>query len=174
MAYKEVTDMQTDSIINLGGKDKKTGKPNPVSIEGYYLGATVLEGGKYGPSTKHVFSTAKGNVGVWGRGNLNGKLGSVTQGTMTLVNFEGMKDIPGKNPMYNYKVKHDPSNTIEVDAASTPADTEDAYSDSAYDQETAEDEDTLLDEDVPLAKVVAASATAANKAKVQALLGKRK
>lgn len=126
MAFQEVTSLDATTVIALGKTDKKTGKPYPKTIEGYYLGNRKVDG-KLGESTLHVFQTQKGNVGVWGTTDLNKKLSSVPVGTMSKAEFTGMTPTP-RGAMHTYKVMKDSDNTIEVSAASQYAqpDQEDA------------------------------------------------
>lgn len=113
MAYEEVVDLDCDTVIKLGGTDKKTGKKNPTEIEGYYLGARTVPNkkSKTGKGLIHVFKTPSGNTGVWGTTHLDRSLSQVIAGVMTLVTFKGMKETPN-NPMYYYGVKFDNSNRL--------------------------------------------------------------
>lgn len=114
MAYQKVQDLSTDTVIRLGGVDTKSGVKNPSSIEGYYLGARVVET-KGGTAVIHTFQTPKGNVGVWGTKYLNDTLPQV-RGAMTLVNYLGKKSIPnsGGKTKHMYDIQRDLENTIEV------------------------------------------------------------
>lgn len=116
MAYEEVQDLGTDTVTAIGGSNKKTGKANPTSIEGYFIGSRDVPSSmsKTGLAKIHVFKTAKGNEGVWGKTDLDIKLASVPIGTMTLVKFDRMQVTKGKQPMYKYKVSVDRDNIIEV------------------------------------------------------------
>ena len=38
MGFQELNGLDADVTISLGGVNRKTGKPNPVKVEGYYLG----------------------------------------------------------------------------------------------------------------------------------------
>lgn len=173
MAFTQVQDLNADNSTPIGGVNRKTGKKNPISIEGYYLGSRKVEN-KLGESHLHVLQTSTGNQGVWGKTDMDRKLLSVTPGTMVRITYTGMQETKNA-PMYKYKVEVDKENTIEVDTQtlSTPSDSDDSYSDSAYEADVSDDEDTDGDDYVALPQVVAAT-TAANKAKVQALLGKKK
>lgn len=133
MGYQEIADLDCDVTIQLGGINKKTGKKNPERIEGYFIGSKVVDNAKSktGNSKLHIFQTQKGNVGVWGKTNLDFKLGQAKPGLMTLVTFSGMKETKN-NPMYTYKVQQDKTNFIEVAA---PSDTENTGADEAPDQE---------------------------------------
>lgn len=116
MAFKTLPSLETDTIIGIDGKrDKKTGKVNPTSIEGYYLGGKKIEDGKNkrGYYYIHVFLTPDGNTGVWGKTNLDNQLTQVTPGTMVRASF--VKMVPTKNgEMYKFKVEVDTDNTTDV------------------------------------------------------------
>lgn len=172
MGYKEVASLEADVTIALGGKNRKTGKTNPTEVEGYYLGNRKVTDTKKksGFSYIHFFQTANGNIGVWGKTDLDRKLLTVTPGTMTLASFDRMVETPN-GEMYRYKVAVDTDNTIVVAAPSSDAGlTEDGNDDSgSYSADSASSED---DEDAAQEEALAA---AARKAKVEALLnGARK
>lgn len=118
MAFKTIQDLDCEVVVALGGKDEN-GKANPTQVEGYYLGfrrvASKLS--KSGFANIHVFQTEEGNVGVWGKTNLDQKLLAATPGTMIRATFTGTKPIPGKKAMYMYKVEIDEENKIEVNLA---------------------------------------------------------
>lgn len=115
MGFKEITSLDAENTISLGGYNKKLRKENPTEVEGYYLGSRKVTSTKnsQGFSSLHVFQTAEGNLGVWGKTDMDRKLGQVTVGTMTKVEFTGMKATKN-NDMYTYKVQVDSDNTIEV------------------------------------------------------------
>jgi hypothetical protein len=112
MGFKEVASLDAEKTIALGGVDKKTGRKNPTSVEGYYLGSRTVES-KKGESKIHFFQTEKGNLGVWGKTDSNRKLGAVTPGTMTRISFDKMQETPN-GEMYKYKVEIDSDNVIDV------------------------------------------------------------
>lgn len=166
MAFRTVTDLSADTTISLGGVNKKTGKKNPNEIEGYYLGSRRIEDRKKksGESFIYVFQTPKGNVGVWGKTDLDRKMGEVLRGQMTRVAFDKMVPTPNGD-MYKYKVEIDDENTIEVSPSSIfspePGGSGFGTSDDAYE----EDEEQQAE-----AERIAAE----RKAKVQSLLNKSK
>lgn len=174
MAYKEITDLDTDTIIALGGYNKKEGKANPTQIEGYFLGSKTVESkkSKTGTCQIHVFETAKGKVGVWGKTNLDRKLSRSVLGHMTLVLQAGTK-VTEFGEMYLYTVKQDSENSIEVSAA--PAAAQSEASDYSSDEEDGED---LSDEVAPTRatapRVPASTPSAASRARVQALVNKNR
>lgn len=166
--YKEVTDLSADNVISLGGTNRNTGKANPKSIEGYYLGKKQVADKKKqsGFSYIYIFQTPKGNVGVWGKTDLDRKMNQATPGTMVRASHVGMQATPN-GEMYKYKVEVDSDNTIEVTADS---------SDSVVQDDGPGDEDeieaTSDEEDAEVQTAVLSAA--ARKAKVDALLkGKR-
>lgn len=115
MGFKKLQDLNTENIIALGGFNKKAKKDNPTEVEGYYLGSRVVANtkNKSGKAYIHVFQTPKGNIGVWGKTDMDQKLIQVTPGTMTKVEFSGMKDTKN-GEMYVYDVSVDDEQTIEV------------------------------------------------------------
>jgi hypothetical protein len=144
MAYKEVSDLNADETISLGGTNTKTGKPNPTKVEGYYLGSRQVadKKKKSGLSFIYIFQTPKGNVGVWGKTDLDRKMLSVTPGYMVLASFDRMVPTPNGS-MYKYKVQVDSENTIEVVGNEIAAanddsgvESDDAQSDSYESQES--------------------------------------
>ena len=183
MAFKEVSSLDADTTIALGGMNKKTGKPNPTKIEGYFIGSKDVET-DFGPAKLHVFQTDKGNVGVWGKTDLNRKLASAPEGAMVRATQNGTVKVPGRNPMYKYKVEVDTENTIEVASATeTPTDYADENEsnfpsqevDDYYEETEVDSEEDLLDEVAPTRPVAAKKAAvpdAARQAKVNALLNR--
>lgn len=113
--FTEVADLDCSVTTALGGTDKKTAKANPTCIEGYYIGTrqVVSPKSKTGFASLHVLQTQKGNVGVWGKTNLDQKMLAAKPGQMIRATFVGM--VPTKNnPMYKYKLEIDANNTIDV------------------------------------------------------------
>lgn len=179
MAFKEVQDLGTDTVIAIGGFNKKTRKDNPTGIEGYYLGSRSVTSAKSkgGKAKIHVFQTPKGNVGVWGKTDLDQKLGSVTPGTMTQVKFDKM--VPSKNgEMYKFKVAVDTENTIEVTAAAATeetTETSDYNTDADYDTGPVDEETDEADAELEAQQAAASLAAAKERqARVQAQINKRK
>lgn len=179
MGFTEVSSLDADVTIALGGKNKKTGKSNPKSIEGYYLGTRKVESkkGKNGLASLHFIQTSEGNVGVWGKTDLDRKLASVTPGTMIRATHTGMQATPN-GEMYKYKVEVDSDNTIDVAGLQVSEDSGDEGYEESEDKEDDADnfessEDTEDEEEsVPL---VASKQKQDRKALVQSLLkGKNK
>lgn len=178
MAFKQVNDLNPDNTISLGGSNRKTGKANPTQVEGYYMGSRKVDDKKKksGFSYIHVFQTAKGMLGVWGKTDMDRKVTSVTPGTMTRVTATGTRPTPNGD-MYIFKVELDDENTIEVVGNLNDANTEDAN--EAGDNEVSADYGThSIDEEEQFEDTTAAAQLAAEqaskKARVQALLSKNK
>lgn len=182
MSFKEVASLDADVTTALGGVNKKTGKANPTSIEGYYLGTKTVESkmSKDGTAKLHLLQTEKGNIGVWGKTDLDRKISQVDAGVMIRITQNGKINIPGRNPMYKFKVEVDTENTIEPPAQEATQDdaASESYSSASGTSYGEEDlgEDLLPDEvevSRPVAPVRAASAPdAARQAKVKELLAK--
>jgi hypothetical protein len=181
MGYEKITDLSCDTVVKLGGVDEKTGKKNPTTMEGYYLGARKVQSSN-GESVIHVFQTAKGNMGIWGSADTNTKLGSAKLGRMTLVEFQGKVKIGGGKTKNRFDVSQDPDLNIAVSTPPTSAsassnsndgDYESNYSDddSGYEaSETLEDE-TEEEEEAP---APAAKAKPPVNAKIQDILNRGK
>lgn len=154
MALVKRPDLGTETVTQLGGINAKTGKPNPKSVEGYYLGFKATDS-DFGPGKLHIFQTAQGNVGVWGKTNSNRQLTSDLVGNMVKLVFTGMgKASKGRKPPYNYEVYEDKSDTIEVApaAASTFGDNQESNDDTSadevdYSQDESEDSDVTTEEE---------------------------
>lgn len=113
MSFKPIADLDCETTIQIGGKDKKTNKPNPKSLEGYYIGSKPITT-KFGPGKIHIFQTENGNVGVWGKTDMDNKLATVNPGRMVRLAFTGTVPSKKGNPMWKYKVEVDEDNQIEV------------------------------------------------------------
>ncbi len=177
MAYEKVSDLSTDTVVKLGGLNSKTGKPNPTTIEGYFLGSREVKS-ETGISVIHIFQTPKGNEGIWGTADINNKLAQLTPGTMTLVNYKEKRKLAGGKTKHVYDVMFDKENTIEV---VTPKSQTFAQPNSDADEEyvnqhTGSAVETLEEDNSQDEEVVAleAASAAARKAKVQALLNKNR
>lgn len=184
MAFKQVQDLDSEYTIALGGVDKN-GKQNPKSVEGYYLGKRKVESAmaKSGFANLHFFQTEDGNIGVWGKTNLDQKLANVTPGTMVRATHTGMQRIPGKRDMFKYSVEVDDDNTIQINlSSSSESSVDDSSPMDADDSLDADDDlgadDTPADEIPPArAKPPVRAAQPPSKeqqAKVKGLLGQRK
>lgn len=182
MGFKQVQSLDADNVIALGGKNNKTGKANLTSVEGYYVGSRKVESkkAKKGFAYIHILQTNKGNLGVWGKTNLDQKLLLVTPGTMVKLTFTGTKPTPN-GPMYVYKVEQDTENTIEVDdlsAAEEDTDSLDASDDGTgqedYSQPEEEQEEEVEEAAPPARPALSASSRASRREEVKNMIGKRK
>lgn len=168
MGFKEVNAVDSSVSISLGGINRTTGKPNPTQIEGYYLGVKAIPSlmAKSGSTNLYILQTPKGNVGVWGKTDLDRKMLGVDAeaGYMIRISYTGTKPIPGKNSMHTFKVEVDESNTLNAEEfnAATAAD------DSGFE----DDVPTNFDEVEPEYPVAAQAAATTNPAKARALLSK--
>jgi hypothetical protein len=174
VAFKQVEDLNPDTVVSLGGSNRKTGKKNPDVIEGYYLGKRVVSDPKKksGQSFIYVLRTAKGDKGVWGKTDMDRKMGSAVVGAMLRISHTGMATTPN-GEMYKYKVEIDTDNTIEVTGAVSASEpnTDEGYAADISEIETYSDEDTSEDEDQAQQLALAA---AERKAKTLALLNRNK
>lgn len=181
MGFTEIVSLEADQTISLGGSNRKTGKKNPTSVEGYYLGSKQVPDAKKqsGKSYIHIFQTPKGNVGVWGKTDMDRKLLSCTPGTMLRISHTGMRATKN-GEMYVYKVEQDQDNTIEVASSGNSGfDTESTSGNSDF-EAASEDigEEAFDEEEAPEAiqtpVVSLAGDAAARRAKVAAMLNKRR
>ena len=182
MAFQEAQDLGCETTIRLGGTDKKTGKSNPKSAEGFYVGSRRVTT-KFGPSWVHVLQTSKGNVGIWGKTDLDSKLLAITKGTMVRLTYTHSVPSNKGNDLMKYKVEFDKDNTIEVSDAAATEDSgssedgdyadNDGETDEPLEEESAPDEQPVSRPHPP--KAAAKVPNAAQQARVQALLngGKR-
>jgi hypothetical protein len=115
MAFQKVSDLNAETTISLGGTNRKTGKKNPTNAEGYYLGKKQIvdDKKKSGFSYIYFLQTPKGNVGVWGKTDMDRKMGQVKPGTMLRIEFVGMQATKN-GEMYKYDVMQDLDNVIPV------------------------------------------------------------
>lgn len=181
MAFKEVVSLDCDIDYAIDGRmNKKTGKKNPTSIEGFFLGTKTVPGSKYGDSTLHVFSTPDGNTGIWGKTDLNRKLRGVEPGLLVRAELTGKKNT-SNGEMYTFRVQVDKEQSIEVGGLETHAATESApsfSSDDDFNQEfedsEAEVEETALPPRAVAPKQPAQTPSLDQQAQVRALLSKRK
>jgi hypothetical protein len=169
MSLEEVVSLEADVTYSLGKLNKKTGKVDPKTVEGYYLGFRKVEN-RLGESQIHFFKTEKGNVAIWGSTDLNRKLQSVKLGNMTKAEFVGMKETP-KGDMRSFKVYQDRTNFIEVDEnlSASPV-----IEDADEDDEVVNDEDDSQDVYLPQGINTVQLSASERQAKVQALLNKNK
>lgn len=117
MGYERVVSMNFDKTIGMGGVDKKTGKPRPTRIEGFYLGKTSVTI-KDKPTTVYGFLTPEGTVGVYEKEGLRREMLGAKVGLMTLVVQEGMRPT-NHQPMYIFEVSQDKTRSIDVNSSET-------------------------------------------------------
>lgn len=167
MAFKTVTDLGTETAISLGGRDKKTGKENPKSITGYFLGSRDVASkfSSTGLAKMHVFQTPKGNIGVFGKTDLDRKLGTVTPGAMTRVTQNGSVPTNKGNDMLKFQVEVDLEDVIDVSAPDAVTSDRDSGTEETY-----EDDVDQLPEPV---RTAPRAPDASQKARVQALLNRK-
>lgn len=174
MGFKSIADLDCDVAYALGGVNKETGKPNPKTAEGYYIGFKVTDG-KYGPGKLYILQTESGNIGIFGKTNLDQKMTAVTPGVMVRISLNGTVPTNKGNDMIKFKVEVDEDNTIEVNTA--PNATETTF-EEANNEETYQEQDDLEETEeaiAPVAKAPARAASApdaARQKKVQELLGR--
>lgn len=182
MAFKTVQSLDADVTVSLGGFNKRTGKANPKTIEGYFLGTkkTVSKKSKSGFADLHILQTSQGNVGVWGKTDMDRKMRSVTPGVMVRITHAGMQ--PTLNgEMYKFTVEHDDENALDVSELTSPEaaqeEEETAQNVGSFDssaEEYSDEEETALDEAPPARatapRAPAKTADSARQAQVQALL----
>ncbi len=193
MAFKKVMDLGTPTAYGLGElKEKKN--PNkgkhPSQIEGYLLGFKDIPSkfSKTGFAKLWVFQTAQGNVGIFGKTDLDGKLNGVTLGTMTRATRTGSVPTNKGNDMITFSVEVDEENTVDVGSISQGEDHDDGTSsndDLDNSQYADEPEESDVDaEEAPVDEVpppraqpprqIAKAPDADRQAKVNALLNRNR
>jgi hypothetical protein len=176
MAFKAVLDLNAEVTISLGGINKKTGKANPKSVEGYYLGKKSIEDRKKksGVSYIYILQTDKGNVGVWGKTDMDRKMLSVREGEMIRITHSGMAKT-ANGDMYKYTVEVDSENTIQVLGSSSVSSSSDDEAPSYdYDEELDSSNDEEDEEISYAASKASELAASERRAKAAALLSKNK
>lgn len=181
MAFQKLPSLESEQTIALGGVNKKTGKQNPSTITGFYLGSKEVKSdmSSTGKCLVHIFQTEEGNTGVWGKTNLDRALATAPVGTLLQVNFTGLQKNPlkGRSPAYLFEVLADSEQTISVGALATPNRPEPLDEDSyAEDNFVESDEEDDVDQAPPFRaaapKQAARTPSAEQQARVQALLSK--
>lgn len=166
MAFKVVNSLDADITYALGKRNKQTGKTDPETAEGYYLGSRTTDTGKFGPSKLHFLKTPKGNVGVWGKTDMDKKLSDVIPGTMIRISTNGSRETKF-GIQHLFKVEVDNDNVLEgyvgpLQSEPVPYDNDDANS------EVDDTEDDSQNATLALAEQQASAA------RVQALLDKNR
>lgn len=175
MAFKQISDLSAEVTISLGGTNKKTGKSNPKSVEGYYLGKREVEDRKKKSGVSYIYflQTSKGNLGVWGKTDMDRKLTSVKEGEMIRITHTGMQ-ATANGDMYKYSVEVDSDNTIEIVGAGSSANAQDEDDGPSFDTAEGIDEDEDNSHEAEERTQQAALSAAERQAKVKALLSKNK
>lgn len=145
MAFKEVVSLECENTTALGGINKKTGRANPTKAEGYFLGSKEVESkkSKNGKAKIHVLQTSDGNLGVWGKTDLDRKMLTVAAGAMIRITQNGKTPTPNGD-MYKYKVEVDTENTIDVGGLSSPT--------AVYEGTQIEEDSELTEDDLSFAQ----------------------
>lgn len=181
MSFQEVLNLDAEVTTALGGFNKKTGQKNPTQVEGYYIGTRKVKSKKArsGYDNLHILQTVEGNLGVWGKTDLDHKMTNVKPGVMIRITQSGKRATPNGD-MYKFRVEFDNSNTIDVSAlsetSSTSEETYDSSASESYDSSSSDEDDAAFTADEVLpAKAVApkkpmATPDAARQARVQAIL----
>lgn len=132
MAFTEIASLDTDVTTQIGGVNKKTGKKNPTTVEGYYLGSKKIDSkkSKSGYAYLHILQTPKGNIGVWGKTDMDRKLTTIEAGTMVRITFDKMVPTPNGD-MYKFKVEADSANKADVSGLSEAVETGNEEGDGA-------------------------------------------
>lgn len=181
MGFQKVTSLDADITYALGKKNKQTGKADPSSVEGYYIGNREVDT-KLGKTKLHIFQTPKGNIGIWGGTDMNRKLSQVALGSMARVTAAGKKPTP-RGDMNVFNVEVDKENSIEVSAGDfssneSMGDNSDQIDSSAFSDDDSDADDSESDfdaDDSPRSQSHIGGLTAAQRQeKVQALLNKNK
>jgi hypothetical protein len=177
MSYITKFDGRTDKTIKVGGEG------NPSFVEGYFLGSKDTES-DYGPGKLHLFQTAEGIVGVWGKTRMNTLLTEDHRGQMVLLSFTGMiaPTKKGRRPSYGYQLKYNPKDTIDVANINVNAESasasDDDESESQYVSDDTNDNVEEIVETAPVRPVAparpATTPSPAKQAALQALLNKNK
>ncbi len=178
MALKAVPNFSSNIEVKIGGVDKKTGKPNPTSVKGYYLSTSVNPNGKYGVSKSHFLQTPRGVELIWGKKNMDKQIEQYAKpGMMIEINYTGMRDTP-KGAMHTFELKVDEDDTIDVvlprtnsaqaDTANGGTDEEDNYENDDAEEETSDDTGYSAPSRQP------AVAAAASRTSLQEVMNRRK
>lgn len=166
MAFKEVSSLNADKTIAIGGFNKKERKDNPTSAQGYYLGTKTVPSSLSASGTAeiHFLQTPQGNLGIWGKTDLNRKMAGVTSGNLIRITFTGTQASKKGSDMYVYKVEVDADDSIEVAPTASSLETQ-TYNDNPNAEFDGEDEEYE-------APKKANTPDAARQAKVKELLNK--
>lgn len=172
MSFKAVQSLDAETTTALGGINKQTRKANPTTVEGYYLGTRQVDSkkSKSGKADIHFLQTPKGNLGVWGKTDLDRKIRTVPVGTMVRVSVLPDKVPTPNGDMYKFLVELDDTNVIEVGDLNSAYNAAGAEGDDSIDQDDLDPASEPEIEDVPLAASKVAAEAAAKADRVQSLL----
>lgn len=172
MGFKELSSLDADITVSIGGTNRKTGKKNPTKLEGYYLGYRTVDSprSKTGKSNLYIFQTPEGNVGVWGKTDLVRRMSTAQAGSMTRITANGTLATPN-GEMYRYKVEQDPDNAIDVSGYTSQSESTSSY-DGGEEGDSEESYGGTEDgeESIPAPAAAAAADASNRRAKLEALL----
>lgn len=188
MAFQDFSNPRPEKWVTLGGRNKETGKPNPTTAKGYYLGSFESQNkfNKDKKNTNLVLMTPQGLLGLTAPSHLVKKIKENetnlakrnidARGLMVEISFVGEQDVGKGNPMKLFKVGFDPENrgsselTLLTEESETGSDEESDYvGPDSYDQVAEQEEEQPVVQAAQLAQSAKERA-----AKVQALLSKNK
>lgn len=185
MARKKVVDLDAENAVGFGKEEGQI--PPGHTLEGHYIGGRKVKT-KFGMATLHVLQTESGNLGVWGSAQLDAKLGTVPPGSMVFITY--VKKIKVTNgTMKVFEVEYDDEDRVEASAVQVNfQDSSEGEEDAEEESSEAEDVEEEAEEESKPEPAKAASKPAASKsgkpagstvsdaqkARVAALLGKKK
>lgn len=116
MGFTEVLSLDCDKAVGLGGRDKKTGKPNPKTATGHFVGSKDIASkfSKTGFAKLHILSTPEGTLGVYGKTDLDQKMAAVTPGALVRITQTHSVPTTKGNDLLKFKVEVDMDNMIDV------------------------------------------------------------
>lgn len=116
MGFSEVLVLDCDKAVGLGGRDKKTGKPNPKTATGHFVGSKDIASkySKTGFAKLHILSTPEGTLGVYGKTDLDQKMAAVTPGALVRITQTHSVPTTKGNDLFKFKVEVDMDNMIDV------------------------------------------------------------
>lgn len=115
--FKQTDLPSFDLVPDLGSINTSTGEPNPKSVEGYYLGYRAMDS-YFGLHKLYILKTPKGDVGIFGKTNLDQKMVFVRRGAMVRISLIGEIYAGNRNYIKEYKVEVDEEDIIKTSTAS--------------------------------------------------------
>ena len=199
MAFQDFSNPRPEKWVTLGGRNKETGKLNPTSAKGYYLGSFESQN-KFNKDKKNVnlvLMTPQGLLGLTAPSHLVKKMKENetnlakrnvdVRGLMVEISFVGEQDVGKGNPMKLFKVGFDPENRGSAELTLLSEESESNYSDDEPSEDDYEaggvDFPTDAEEEsygavaeyvAPVIQQNVAASAKERAAKVQALLAKNK